>query len=53
MLTETYIEAILTDSKLADEIWELWNAEVITDDLAAWAWCILVTPIDAGICAED
>ena len=41
MLTEIYIEAILTDANLADEVWELWDAGVITDDLAACAWCIL------------
>ena len=41
MLTEIYIEALLDDEELADQVWELWNAGVITDDLAAWAWCIL------------
>ena len=41
MLTEIYIEAILTDSKLADEVWELWDAREITNDLAVWGWCIL------------
>ena len=41
MLTEIYIEAILTDSKLADEVWELWNARVIGDELAAWAWWLI------------
>ena len=41
MLTEIYIEAILTDSELADEVWELWHAGFIPDDVAAMAWCIL------------
>ncbi len=41
MLTEIYIEALLVDEELADQVWGLWNAGVITDDLAAWAWCIL------------
>ncbi len=45
MLTETYIEAILTDSKLADEVWELWDVGVITDEMAAWAWAILAVRI--------
>ena len=47
MLTEIYIEAILTDSKLADEVWELWDAGVITDELAALAWCIFEGPLYA------
>ena len=37
MLTELYIEALLVDKDLADQVWELWDAEVITDGLAAWA----------------
>jgi hypothetical protein len=41
MLTELYIEALLVDESLADEVWTLWNAGVITDDMAAWAWAIL------------
>lgn len=42
MLTEIYIEALLVDEDLADQVWELWDKGVITDDQAAWAWCILV-----------
>ncbi len=41
MLTEIYIEALLVDKELADQVWKLWNVGLITDDLAAWAWCIL------------
>ena len=41
MFTELYIEALLADEDLADQVWELWDAGVITDDLAMWAWCIL------------
>ena len=41
MLTEIYIEALLVDEELADQVWELWNAGVITVDLATVAWCIL------------
>jgi hypothetical protein len=41
MLTEIYIEALLVDKELADQVWELWDAELIPDDLAAQAWCIL------------
>ena len=41
MLTELYIEALLVDEELADQVWEGWNVGVISDDLAAVAWCIL------------
>ena len=37
MLTELYIEALLTDSRLADQVWELWNAGLASDELAAIA----------------
>ena len=43
MLARLYIEALLTDSKLADQVWALWNARLISDDLAAMAWCIIAT----------
>jgi hypothetical protein len=42
MLTELYIEALLADDALAVEVWALWDAGVITDDMAAWAWRILM-----------
>lgn len=38
MLTELYIEALLVDSALADEVWELWDQGLISDELAVWAW---------------
>ena len=41
MLTEIYIEALLVDENLADQVWVLWDAGVITDELAAWAWLII------------
>ncbi len=37
MLTEIYIEALLADEELADQVWELWDAGVITNEVAAWA----------------
>lgn len=42
MLTELYIEALIADEALADQVWELWDAGVITDDLADWAWMLTV-----------
>ena len=41
MLTEIYVEALLVDKDLADRVWELWDAGLIPDELAMWAWCIL------------
>jgi len=43
MLTALYIEDLLVDPDLADQVWELWNAGAITDNLAALAWNILAT----------
>ncbi len=36
MLTEIYIEALLVDEALADQVWGAWDAGKI-DDWAAWA----------------
>ena len=41
MLTEAYIEALLVDKELADQAWELWDADVIDEELAAIAWLLL------------
>ncbi len=41
MLTEIYIEALLVDEELADQVWEAWDAGEIGDLPAflVW-WCI-------------
>jgi hypothetical protein len=41
MLADLYVEAFKVYMDLADQVWHLWRAGVITDDLAAWAWGIL------------
>ncbi len=38
MLTEIYIEALLVDEDLADQFWEMWDARLISGEMAAWAW---------------
>ena len=43
MLTEAYIEALLVDEGLADQVWEAWDAGEISDAGAAWAWLQVVT----------
>ena len=45
MLTELYVEALLTDSKLADQVWEAWDAGLIPDELAALAWLQVVNRV--------
>ena len=41
MLAELYIEALLVDEELADQVWELWDRGVIDGWLAAIAWMLL------------
>ncbi len=41
MLTETYIEALLVDEELADQVWEVWIAEKLTDGAACIAWLLI------------
>ena len=38
MFTELYVEALLADQELADQVWGLWDAGLIPDELAAIAW---------------
>ena len=48
MLTEIYIEALLVDEELADQIWEVWDKGII-DDLVVWLAWWLVAYHTAGI----
>ena len=45
MLIEIYIEAILVDEELADQVWEAWNAGEIGGAIAAWAWLQIVARV--------
>ena len=38
MLTEIYIEALLVDEGLADQVWEAWDKGLINDGVAAVLW---------------
>ncbi len=41
MLTEIYIEALLVDEELADQVWAAWDADE-TDDQVAWlTWWLI------------
>ncbi len=38
MLTDLYVEALLVDEDLADQLWELWDAGVIDGLAATFLW---------------
>ena len=40
MLTEIYIEALLVDEELADQVWEAWDVADISEETACIAWMI-------------
>ncbi len=42
MLTELYIEALLVDEELADQVWEAWDAENLDDGAACIAWMLII-----------
>ena len=42
MLTEIYIEALLVDEELADQVWQLWDADDLNDAAACIAWMLIV-----------
>ncbi len=41
MLTEIYIEALLVDEELADQVWEVWDAGETHDQVAWLAWWLI------------
>lgn len=41
MLARLYAEALLSDEDSADQVWEMWNAGLISDEMAAFAWWII------------
>ena len=41
MLTRLYIEALLVDEELADQVWEAWDKGEIDEKLAELAWLLL------------
>ena len=43
MFTKFYIEALLVDEGLADQVWELWDKCVIESELAVLAWMLIET----------
>ena len=43
MLTEIYIEELLVDEGLADQIWDAWDKGEIDDCVAAALWLHIVS----------
>ncbi len=41
MLTKAYVEALLVDEKLADQVWELWDVGLIDDELVTITWLLI------------
>ncbi len=41
MLTEIYIEALLVDEELADQVWEAWHEGETDDETASIAWSLI------------
>ena len=42
MLTEIYIEALLINEVLADQVWEAWDAGELNDAAACIAWMLII-----------
>jgi hypothetical protein len=53
MLESLYADALIADEKAADEIWEIWNAGVITDEMAALVWMILALGFESSLCLPE
>ena len=52
MLTEIYIEALLVDQELADQVWEAWYAGE-TNDATAYIACRSTTMRSVGLGRRD
>ena len=42
MLAEIYIESILVDEDLGDQVWEAWDNGEADNDIACIAWTLIV-----------
>ena len=41
MLTKIYIEALLVDERLADQVWEVWDSGLASYEVAFLAWMLI------------
>ena len=53
MLTEAYIGALLVDEELADQVWDMWDARLINDELATIAWLLIPISFAKRPCRRD
>ena len=44
-MLEIYIEALLVDEELADQVWEAWDKGEIDDQVAWLAWKLITSSI--------
>ncbi len=49
MLTHLYIEALLVDEELADEVWEAWDTGEIDDEIVWLAWRLITNLRDVSM----
>jgi len=43
MLTDIYVEALLADEKLADQVWEAWDGGFLSDQVALSYWILFAS----------
>ncbi len=48
MLTEIYIDALLVDEELADQVWEAWDAGDYDDETVRIAWMLIASLVYRG-----
>ena len=46
-MLEIYIEALLVDEDLADQVWEAWDCGQVDDQSALVAWWLIVSIFSA------
>ncbi len=49
MLTRVYIEALLVDEELADQVWEAWDKGEVDNQVALLAWWLITNLTDVSI----
>lgn len=49
MLTRIYIEALLVDEELADQVWEAWDEGEVDNQVALLAWWLITNLTDVSI----
>ncbi len=42
ILTKIYIEALLVDEELADQVWKGWDSGEADDEIACIAWMLII-----------